>query len=108
MMSTRRPAQRAAGVEDLERLAQGRERFAARDAGLPAEGVERGVGAGQRAGVAVRRACRRRGAARLDERDGLAGSARLRRGVREALRVLDALEIQPEGADARIVAQTAR
>ena len=105
MISTLRPASAPPRMEQLERLAEGAERVAAREAGLPAEGVEYAVGARQRAGVAVRGARRGGGAAGFDDGDGLAGAARLVRGAREALGVLDAFQIQAERRDTRIVAE---
>ena len=48
-------AQRPAGVKYLQCLAQARERLAAGDPGLSAEGIESAVGAGERAGVRAHR-----------------------------------------------------
>ena len=92
-------------MEYLERLAERAQRVAAGDAGLAAESIEHAIRAGKGARVAVRRARRGRGATRLDHRDGLARAARLVGRPRKTLRVLDALEVQAESRDARIVAQ---
>ena len=105
MISTLRPASAPPRVEQLEGLAQTAERVAAREPGLPAECIEYAVRARERARVAVRRARRRGGAAGFDDGDGLAGAARLVRGARETLGVLDPFEIQAERGDARILAE---
>ena len=96
-------AQRPARVQHFERLTQGRQRFTASDAGLPAKSVEGDIGAGERAGVTARRARGRLGAAGLYQRDGFARSAARARRAREAIHVLDALDVEAEGRDTRIV-----
>ena len=105
MIRTLRPRERPSRVEQLERFAQRAQGVAAGNARLPAERLEHLVGARQRAGVAVRGARRGRRAPGLDDGDGLAGRAAPVGGARKSLRILDALEIQAECRDARIVAQ---
>ncbi len=97
--------QRPAAVKHLQRLAQRRQRLAARHTRLCAKGVEGRVRAGERTGMCAHRAAGGLGAPRLDERDRLAGRARPCRRVREACRVLDALEVQAERRHALVGAQ---
>ena len=105
MTSDLRAAGRTAVVEDLERLAERAQGFAARDARLPAECVEHRVGAGERSCVAVRGARGRRRPSGLDDGDRFAGGTRPGRGRGEAARIADAFQVQAEGGDPRIVAQ---
>ena len=86
MTSTLRPVKRPARVKQLERFAQSTQGIASGEPRLPAKGFKYAVGAGERSGVAVRRARRRGRAPRFHHRDGLAGAARLVRGACESAR----------------------
>src|SRR6185312_17412171 len=92
-------------MQYLQRLAERCERIAARNPGLPAEGIERTVRSGERAGMAACGARRPLGAARLDQRDGLARGPGLGNGPCEPRDILDTFDIEAERADARVIHQ---
>ena len=93
------PGQRSTGVEDLQRLAQRRQRLATGNSSLRAIGVEHGIAARKCARVAAGGADGGFGATGLDHRDRLAVRPCLVDGAREPCGVLDALEVQAEGRD---------
>ena len=86
MISTRGPSERTARMKHLQGFAQRGERIAARNPGLTAKGVEYNVRSGERAGMTVHGARRRRRAPAFTTAMGLPAAraiaaARARRGA---------------------------
>ena len=95
--------QRPHRVQELQRLEQNGQRGDAGDADPAQQRVHGGVGTGERGGVAQGqcRPCRRTPG--LDRDHGLPCGQRLAGGRVELLDVVDGLDVQADGGDARIV-----
>ncbi len=90
--------QRAAGMKDLQRLAQRCQRVAAGDSRLAAEGVEGPVRAGEGAGMGARGAAAASVRPALTSAIGLPAARALCHRAREARGVLDAFDVEAERA----------